>query len=231
MLHGKAMAVTVAYDMYLECCEGNLDAAWFIQKPVSFHVFREKLAKQMLSYNPTKRKYAGDEHFRLSTQQPKKRRPWGSIASSSSSSSNCPSTFLTAADFAANESRCGCGDLSKLMLHLASVEQVTTSSSKTCVVCGERAYHECTICGKAMHKNPSGGRSVACFFYYHSSTFLGLARCDYKMIKDDSGAAQMLRNWTFPSERKQQEHARKCRRLLVPPSDVSVASSQPFVDE
>jgi hypothetical protein len=43
VLHGKALAVVVAYNMYLECCEGKLNAEWKIEKPFSFWRFREKL--------------------------------------------------------------------------------------------------------------------------------------------------------------------------------------------
>jgi hypothetical protein len=65
---------------------------------------------------------------------------------------------------------------------------------------------------------PHGGRSVACFFYYHSTTFLGLARCDYKLMNDEHGRPKLLKDWQFPSEQQQMEHARKCRRLLAPPT-------------
>jgi len=73
MLHAKALAVVVAYDMCLECCEGTLDPIWKA-KPVDFHTFREKSGKQMLKCNPTERKHPCDEKFRVATQQPKKRR-------------------------------------------------------------------------------------------------------------------------------------------------------------
>ena len=165
MLHGKAMAITVAYDMYMECCQGDLDPSWLSRSPTSFHSFREKLAKQMIAYNPRLRRYPGDQHFRISTQQHKRRRPPDSVTSGSSSSAG---NFLTARDFAANETRC-CEDLSKLIRHIASIEKLPNSSSKLCQVCGDRCYHLCSICGKALHKMPHGGRSVACFFYYHST--------------------------------------------------------------
>ena len=48
VLHGKALAVVVAYDMYLECCKGKLNAEWKIEKPLDFWHFREKLTEQML---------------------------------------------------------------------------------------------------------------------------------------------------------------------------------------
>jgi len=69
MNHGKALAVTTAYDMYLECCEGNLNGDWKVPKPVDFHQFREKLGMQMMQYDPRKRLYLGDDKFRVCTQQ------------------------------------------------------------------------------------------------------------------------------------------------------------------
>jgi len=71
MLHAKALAVTVAYDIYLECAEGVMDLSWKQEKPVDFHTFRKKLAKQMLAYSPQHRKYPGDEKFRPYTRRPK----------------------------------------------------------------------------------------------------------------------------------------------------------------
>jgi len=69
MLHAKALAIVTAYDMYLECAESNVNPDWKVKKPVSFHHFQERLAVQMLTYDPRKREYPGDEKFRISTQQ------------------------------------------------------------------------------------------------------------------------------------------------------------------
>ena len=44
--HGKALALTVAYDMYLECAEGELDPTWKC-RPVDFHTFRDVCSRQM----------------------------------------------------------------------------------------------------------------------------------------------------------------------------------------
>ena len=44
MRHGKAMAIVVAYDMYLEVCEGKLDDDWKVEQPVDFWRFRELLS-------------------------------------------------------------------------------------------------------------------------------------------------------------------------------------------
>ncbi len=69
MLHGKSLAVVVAYDLYLEVAEGKLDSAWEIDEPVDFWTFREKLSIQMLEYSPTHHRYPGDAGMRASTQQ------------------------------------------------------------------------------------------------------------------------------------------------------------------
>jgi len=83
MLHAKAMAAVIAYDMYKECAEGNLRAGeWKIEKPVSFHCFRERLVQQMMRYHPQQQVYPGDEKFRVSTQQHKKRRLMSIFSSS-----------------------------------------------------------------------------------------------------------------------------------------------------
>ena len=43
--HGKALAVTVAYDMYRECAEGVINPEWKLEDPVDFHTFRDFLSK------------------------------------------------------------------------------------------------------------------------------------------------------------------------------------------
>ena len=43
VLHGKGLAVVVAFDMYLECCEGKINLEWKIEKPLDFWHFRERL--------------------------------------------------------------------------------------------------------------------------------------------------------------------------------------------
>ena len=53
MLHGKAMAAVVAYDMYLEVSEGKNNNDWKLDEPMDFWRFREKLANSMLRYKPS----------------------------------------------------------------------------------------------------------------------------------------------------------------------------------
>ncbi len=69
MLHGKALGLVVAYDMYLEVAEGKLKPEWKLEELLDFWRFREQLAKQMLAYKPSNRSYPGNSRMRASTQQ------------------------------------------------------------------------------------------------------------------------------------------------------------------
>ncbi len=62
-LHAMSMGVIAAFDMYLECSEGLLDAAWMVAKKdrMSFSQFRLRLSEQMLLYDPRNDLYAGDK--------------------------------------------------------------------------------------------------------------------------------------------------------------------------
>ena len=72
MLHGIALVVVVAYDMYLEAARGPLRPEWKIEHPMDFHQFRDRLSGQMMKYNPGMKIYPGDCKFRVSTQMNKK---------------------------------------------------------------------------------------------------------------------------------------------------------------
>jgi hypothetical protein len=75
MIHGKSLAVFVAYDMYLECFEGNLKPGWKIGSPFMFWHFCKNLSEQMLQYDTRERRYPGDEFMHQSMQQQRKDRP------------------------------------------------------------------------------------------------------------------------------------------------------------
>ena len=74
--HAISLGIIAAYDMYIECCEGQLDPARFVKfkKRMKYQQFRMQLAKQMLRYDPSNGSYPGDETFRAFTQKHKSRR-------------------------------------------------------------------------------------------------------------------------------------------------------------
>lgn len=162
MLHGKALAVAVAYDMYLECAEeGFLNTEWALDKPADYHTFREKLSLQMLGYDPRKRKYPGDERMRTSTQQPKRKR---SVSNASVPGDGFVSrqSFDTASEESEGVPPRLCGDLTVLhRRHIASLE-MNLKNGQVCNYCGGVCYTKCGICGVGLHYHPNDGGS--CYF-------------------------------------------------------------------
>ena len=74
MLHAKAMVCAIAYGIYIECSEGNLNPAWKVDKTLSFWEFRDKLGRQLLSYDPRYGHYPGDKLMRSYTAMNKDQR-------------------------------------------------------------------------------------------------------------------------------------------------------------
>ena len=74
MLHATALAIVIAYDMYLEVAEGKLNSDWKVTFPVNFWTFRDVLSLQMLHYNPEDRTYPGDDSMSVCTKQSKSQR-------------------------------------------------------------------------------------------------------------------------------------------------------------
>jgi hypothetical protein len=71
VLHGKGLALVVAFNMFLECCEGKRNLEWSIEKLLlgSWH-FPEKLSpEQMLAYTPAHQVHSADQNMRNTTQQ------------------------------------------------------------------------------------------------------------------------------------------------------------------
>ncbi len=73
MRHAKAIAMSLAYNIYLQCSEGGVDPNWQV-KPVSSAQFKQKLSFQMVQFKAWNQKYPGDEKMRGATQQRKQRR-------------------------------------------------------------------------------------------------------------------------------------------------------------
>ena len=218
MLHAMAMAIVVAYDMYCEVAEGELDIEWKV-KPVEFWEFRDKLSKQMLIYQPQKKQYPGDELFRVNTERPKKKRRAsperdGNLSSGGSRGKGRPRQ-LTEEEMTNIKMRAGftkakcmrgsrsrlCGDLDRLHQHLKSCK-TGKKHPKLCVVCGEKAYSVCEICGEYMHLMPARGENAGklCFIDYHNDCFFGLAK------KDVEYTGQAKKNWSYPSNNQRKRN-------------------------
>ena len=204
MLHAKALAVVVAYDIYLEVAEGHLDSSWKVEHPMGFFEFREQLSLQMLRYNPTDRRYPGDSKMRVSTQQHSAQRQGGRTREQSCAVT--PAEIM----WAKSDERL-CGDLTKLTEHATSMARLSHKRNRVCVVCGENCSEICTKCGKSVHglgKKRKGPGS--CFLDLHDDNFFGLAKCDM----DESTRNHRKKDWTYPSDQTRQTNARHIKNLL-----------------
>ena len=193
-LHALSMGVLAAYDMYNECCDGNLDAEWKIpeKKRMSFAVFRQELSKQMLEYNPSKLKYLGDELSRSATQQHKRRKITGGARQQQKREEEnyYDEGGMTVANFQKAMHLCRFshdGNLNKLQEHFASITKKT--NKMICEVCGDVTDWRCGLCNKSMCIT-NGARKwngADCIMKFHNPSFWGLARSDvnlHNMPKD-----------------------------------------------
>ena len=75
-LHAMSLGIVACFDMYIECCDGDLDPSWKVEPKnrMSYAAFLMRLSEQILQYDPRNDEYAGDNRLRMATQQPKKRR-------------------------------------------------------------------------------------------------------------------------------------------------------------
>ena len=202
-LHGLSICVVAAYDMYIECCEGELDSDWFVDEKsrMSFREFRLTLSEQMLKYNPANESLPGDEFFRAWTRRPKRARSTASSRASASTFDRSSGVSVDNFKKAKTASRTKppprlCGNLQHVKAHLATMKRTTNLSP--CEVCGEKVNWKCMICNKYMCVNSNrkwtGGQ---CMLTYHDDSFFGLSRSDKQELH---GKRKM--DWVPPTSRQ-----------------------------
>jgi hypothetical protein len=242
MIHAKAMAVVVAYDIYLELAEGSIDPDWKLvdakgkSDPVAFHTFRETLARQMLAYTPKKNKYLGDDKFREYTKVTKAKRA-RSVTPAPAAIAADGTVLETDAGInpnALNEAatkhaaRLSCGFTGHLTEHLAACGPMPEKGKKLkCAFCGKPSYQLCGLCGVALHKFPQPGVGdgiTSCFMLYHDKGCFGLARDDWKLTNK-----KKMKDWTYPTMADRKANEAQMKRLSdhVARSTVGAVASAP----
>lgn len=200
MNHCKSLITVSVYDMYLECAAGGVDPDWKLdsEKIASFRNFRLRLSEQMCKYRPQDRLYPGDEKFRQSTKQMKKKRKTDGL-------SGVVGYEVDREDLreAVSCGRLCSNDFDELRKHLKSVTRKDNKSR--CFVCGNYSYYCCKNCGKQIcfmeNKKFTGG---GCFMDLHDAECFGLCRSD----------ARVQRDWKEPSPYQRQKHADYIYSLL-----------------
>ena len=215
MLHAKKIAVAVAYSIYIEVTEGNLDPSWKVEKPISFWDFRDKLSQQMLEYDPAQLLYPGDESMRAATVLPKKRR--GSKANrprrpSKKTKEKSP-IFVGKEDLCVGiekneKERRLCGNLTCFSSHVLSTKKMKNGG--ICAWCGIKAFTKCEKCGKYLHFFPQRGQvdyKANCFVNFHDDSKFGLSRTDQPLL------GKKKANWKDPSGLKMKRNRKHISNL------------------
>jgi hypothetical protein len=70
--HAKAIAMSMAYSLYLQCAKGTVDPEWKVT-PVSGPRFWQRMSLQMVQYKSSILQYPGDEKMSKNTQMNKKK--------------------------------------------------------------------------------------------------------------------------------------------------------------
>jgi hypothetical protein len=65
--HAKAIAMSMAYSLYLQCANGTVDPEWKVT-PVSGPRFQQRMSLQMVQYKSSNLHYPGDDKIRNTTQ-------------------------------------------------------------------------------------------------------------------------------------------------------------------
>ena len=230
MLHPTALAIVIAYDIYLEVAERKLNSDWKVTYSVDFWTFRDVLTLQMLQYNPKDRTYPADDSIHVCTKQNKSQRVGkkksrqdleddetddaseigskkgrGQPSVASKQKQKEAQEFKRAKYGRGDNSRL-CGNLSRLDKHIKSVE-TSLKHPKACKVCGGDTYSDCNVCGVPLHFIQTKGKHTGkmCFFDYHNDAIFGLARDDTKL----SNAKKS--DWAYPSMSKRKENAKNSK--------------------
>ncbi|KAL7425562.1 hypothetical protein ACHAXH_000395 [Discostella pseudostelligera] len=198
-LHAQSLGIIAAYDMYTECCEGSLDAAWAIEvkNRMTFSQFRIRLSVQMLSYNPVDNMYPGDKTFRINTKTHKARRK-SDVDNVDARVGIGPSAEGATMDHyqAALASGRLCSTLEEIREHFMSVYVDAGNNRLPCEACGTMTTWRCGLCDKAMcttiKRKWSGNK---CILAYHSHEFFGLSRSDKAQLEGKD-----VRSWTAPNK-------------------------------
>jgi hypothetical protein len=134
------LAIVCAYDIYLECSEGELSSEWKLDEPLSFfEQFRKILSTQMLQYSPQKQAYAGDQQFMRTVTKM-------TYSARKRTSSEGKVTTSQVKNAKRSVRTCLCGDIDKQCKHIESVERTPGKKGRICAWCGLETYTMCGLC-------------------------------------------------------------------------------------
>ena len=173
--HAKAIAMSMAYSVYLQCAEGTVDPEWKVT-PVSGSRFCQKLSLQMVQYTSSDLHYPGDKKMRNTTQKNKQKRgpiKVGVIECEDHIKRVSYAQYLDEKQPRdSKKTRLCAGDMRLLKEHLNSMKRVHLAS---CQTCGKKTYMECQVCKKHVcFKSGKNMPSLTCCLDFHDDLMYGL---------------------------------------------------------
>jgi hypothetical protein len=177
--HAKAIAMSMAYSLYLHCAEGTVDPEWKVT-PLSGPKFCQKMSLQMVQYRSSDLRYPGDDKLRNTTQKNKRKRgsiEVGVIECEDHVKRISYSQYLDEKQpRGAKKARLCAGNMTLLKEHLNSMKRVHLAS---CQMCGKKTYMECQICKKHVcFKSGKNMTSLSCSIDFHDDLMYGLGFMD-----------------------------------------------------
>ena len=213
--HGKAIAKSMAYSIYLQCAEGKVDPDWKLANPMSGPAFRQQMSRQMCEYRAVNLQYPGNEKMRASTQTNRRKR-------------RCRDDTLELCDderFRVSynhyldkklprglKSRLCSDNLTLLKEHLHSFEK---AGKGICQVCGKKeCYTRCKLCNlHACYKSGTTMTTLSCSIDLHDDYYFGLTLDDRVHLFGE--IKSKFKKATASEIKKNAAHIKKLRKKFM----------------
>jgi hypothetical protein len=173
-LHLLKASVVVAYQLYTDCwdwCKEQRGTQWEQKQPLDFTKFQQKLGMQMCKFNPRTSSLPAAAKFRQVTRMTERDQEKNKRKMSEADQRMYKQVL--------SKKRL-CGDLMDYHSHWQS--RTSLNNKTKCIVCGEKCYTKCGICGIAVHtgtkENPKTKEMPTCFIDWHNDAWLGLCKRD-----------------------------------------------------
>jgi len=175
--NAKAIAMSMAYSLYLHCAEGSVDPDWKVVAD-SGPRFQQKMSLQMVQYIVSNMQYPGNSKMRKATQTNK--RKCGGV---DESLVECDDHIKRVSYSQYQDekrpqkekvSRFCADNLTLLKKHLSSMKKVHGVS---CSMCGKLTFMECQLCQKHVClklKSDKGMNTLSCCIDFHDDLKYGM---------------------------------------------------------
>ena len=204
MRHAKAIAMSMAYNIYVQCCEGGVDPEWKMRAVTSTR-FKQELSLQMVQYKAWNKKYPGDEMMRGATQQKKHKRGGDNMDEVSLVKCKDNTVRVSYEQYEKEKKqlrngkkpRLCSGDLELMKEHIQSMKKTHPAA---CGYCGKKTVMKCGICN--VHLCLKSGTSITtmtCPFDFHNDRLYGLG---YKDRIDMFNGSKNAKTFKKPSAKE-----------------------------